>query len=122
MSRESLAEDDSDEGYSNRYGSTAHQQGAWEDWEVYDEVPEDGLRSAVGSVTGTESSARVELLVGVRHEPHIEDTIRCDEGSSAVSVRFRVMDDSEVDRIAEIENEIVIDNQVEGESSDNQEI
>ena len=53
-------------------------------------------------MTGTESSARVELLVGVRHEPHIEDSIRCDPGASAVSVRFKVLEDNNLEGLEEL--------------------
>ena len=37
--------------------------------------------------------------MGIYNEPHIEDIIRCEEGSSAVTVRFAVQDD---DLIAEL--------------------
>jgi len=90
LSRESLCDSVQDEGYSNKYGNNDHQEGAWEDIEQTDEVPENGLRRAVGIVSGTESSARIEQLMGTTNEPHIEDTIRCDPGASSVSVRFLV--------------------------------
>ena len=38
QSRESLTDDVIDKGYSNKYGSRAHQQGAWEDCEIHDDV------------------------------------------------------------------------------------
>ena len=99
----------------------AHQQGAWEDVEIGDEIPEDGLRSAIGTVTGTESSARVELLVGVRHQPHIEDSVRCEEGASSVSVRFKVMEDSDMAELEEMENEIILGGDSDQEERDSSE-
>ena len=72
------------------YENSHHQQGAWEDYELPDEVPEDGIRRAIGNVQGTEASGRIEQLLGVYNPPQVEDDLRCEEGSSSVMVRFRV--------------------------------
>ena len=107
QSRESLTDNMMDEGYSNKYGSREQPQIAWEDYEIADEVPEDGLRSAIGNVVGTESSARVESLVGVSHVPHIEETIRCDPGENSVLVRFNLMEEEDLEEIAVLEDQIL---------------
>ena len=44
LSRESLNDTLSDEGYSNKYLNDEQQQAAWEDFEQGEEVPEDGLQ------------------------------------------------------------------------------
>ena len=120
-----MADDLLDEGYSNLYGNRAHQQGAWEDYEAHDEVPEDGLRSAIGSMTGTESNAKVESLVGVQHDLHIEDTICCEPGDSAVMVRFGLLEDKDLVGLEEQEDEIInsskVDDPALGDSSQDRE-
>ena len=106
QSRESLTDNTGDESYSNKYGSREQQQGAWEDYEVPDELPEDGLRSAIGSVT----SARVELLVGLKHDHHIKESVHCEPGNNAVTVRFKVAEQEDIDSFEELENKIMTDN------------
>ena len=56
---------------------------------------------------GTEASERVEQLLGVTNEPHIEPEIMCDPGSSSVTVRFTVQDDDMLEEIAKEEEALL---------------
>ena len=88
QSRESLHTSFGDDGFSNKYESPALQQAAFEDYYLTDEVHEDRIQSAIGTVSGTEASQSIERLFGYHHQPHIEEEIRCEPGASGVTVRF----------------------------------
>ena len=42
----------------------------------------------------------------MEHDPHIEEEIRCDPGASAVSVRFTLQDQADLDELEHLEDEI----------------
>ena len=64
---------------------------------------------------GTEASERVEQLLGVTNDPHIEPEIRCDPGSSSVTVRFTVQDDDMLEEIAR-EEEVLLEDSTTDDS------
>ena len=93
------------------------QQIAWEEYEQADKVPDHGLRRAIGEMIGTEASSKVEQLLGVQNEPHIEDSIRCEEGSSAVTLRFALQDDDQIEELA-AEEDALLEKLEDGEQTD----
>ena len=105
LSPESLHSSRSDEGYSNKYETEEQQYRARVEEDIVDAVGESTVASAVGRVTGTESSKGIEELLGYQHKEHIENEIRCIPGESGVVVRFS-LEEGRGEREPTIENEI----------------
>ena len=86
LSSESLHIRSGYEGYSNNYEKREQQQRVRED-QAY-EVHEGRIRSTIGLLSSTEASCSIEKLCGYQHPNHFEDSLRCEEESSSVAVRF----------------------------------
>ena len=84
LSRESLGSNNGEEGYSNRSESPSLQIQAWENCEWVDEVFESGVRKAIGTVTGTDSSSSVEKLLGIFNKQKGVSKAKCPPGDTCV--------------------------------------
>ena len=51
-------------------------------------MPEGRIKSIIGKVVGTTASSSIEHLLGSRNKPHIEESIKCEEGQPWVMVKF----------------------------------